>query len=62
MDRIEYAGAQHDPLAALLFAAPTRVDHLYVHGDPIVSDGELVTADVEVLVQDHNRLAALLST
>ncbi|NND03703.1 MAG: 8-oxoguanine deaminase [Acidimicrobiia bacterium] len=61
MDRLEYAGAHHDPLAALLFAAPTRVDHVYVHGNAVVSNGELATADVDEIVQEHNRLAAELS-
>jgi cytosine/adenosine deaminase-related metal-dependent hydrolase len=60
LDRLEYAGAQSDPVAALLFAAPTRVDHTYVHGKAVVSDGELVTADVESIVREHNRLAKAL--
>jgi cytosine/adenosine deaminase-related metal-dependent hydrolase len=60
LERIEYAGAQADPVAALLFAAPTRVDYTYVHGRPVVHQGELVTADVAELVADHNRLAAQL--
>jgi len=58
LDRLEYAGAQSDPVAALLFAAPTKVDHTYVHGKAVVSNGELATADVETIVRDHNRLAA----
>jgi len=62
MDRIEYTGAQHDPVAALLFAAPTNVDHVYVHGKPVVRNAELVTADVTEIVIEHNRLAAVLST
>lgn len=60
LDRLEYAGAQTDPVAALLFAAPTRVDYTYVHGRPIVHKAELVTADVGELVATHNRLAAEL--
>jgi len=62
MDRIEYAGAQVDPVAALLFAAPARVDFTYVHGRPIVARGELVTAEVAELVEEHNRLASALLT
>jgi cytosine/adenosine deaminase-related metal-dependent hydrolase len=60
LDKIEYAGAQSDPVAALLFAAPTRVDHTYVHGNPVVSNGELVTADITEITRTHNRLAAQL--
>ncbi|MCP3977523.1 MAG: 8-oxoguanine deaminase [bacterium] len=57
MNRLEYAGAQSDPVAALLFAAPTRVDYTYVHGKAVVAGGELVTADVSEIVREHNRLA-----
>ncbi len=53
LDRLEYAGTQHDPLAAVVFAAPVHVDHTYVHGRPVVSDGELVTADVGDLIEAH---------
>jgi len=60
LDKLEYAGAQSDPVAALLFAAPTRVDHSYVHGEPVVVNGTLVTLDVEEAVQEHNRLAKAL--
>lgn len=60
LDRIEYAGALHDPVAALLLAAPVRVDHTYVHGRPVVSHGELVTADLPVLIERHNAAARRL--
>lgn len=60
VDRLEYAGAGHDPVAALVFGSPARVDHTYVHGKAVVSDGALVTADVDEIVRDHNRLAAQL--
>ena len=53
LDRLEYAGTGHDPLAAVVFAAPVHVDHTYVHGRPGVSYGELVTADVGRLIEDH---------
>jgi cytosine/adenosine deaminase-related metal-dependent hydrolase len=56
-DRIEYAGALHDPVAAVLFAAPVTVDVTYVHGRPVVVDGEVVTVDVEDLVTRHNAAA-----
>lgn len=58
--RVGYAGALHDPVAATVFCAPGRVDHVYVHGRAVVRDGELVTLDVSRLVDDHNRAAAEL--
>lgn len=60
LDRLEYAGAQTDPVAALLFAAPTRVDYTYVHGRPVVAGRQLVTAEEPSLVREHNRLARSL--
>ncbi len=60
MDRIEYAGALHDPLAALLFAAPTNVDHNYVQGRAVVKDGNLTGVDLSGLIERHNRAAAEL--
>lgn len=57
VDRIEYAGGLHDPVAAVLFAAPVTVDVNYVHGRPVVVDGTLVTVDVDDLVARHNAAA-----
>ncbi len=48
--RLELAGS-HDPVAALAFCAMTRVDHSWVHGNPIVREGRLVTVDLEDLIQ-----------
>lgn len=61
MDRLEYSGAQHDPVAALVFAAPARVDHTYVHGKAVVSDGELVGVDLGKLVEQHTKAALALT-
>lgn len=60
LERLDYAGALHDPLAALLFAQPGRVDWNVVHGRVIVQDGQLLTVDVPGLVERHNRAAKRL--
>lgn len=60
VDRIGYAGALHDPVAALLFAAPVAVDHTYVHGRPVVSRGHLVGVEPESLIERHNAAAKRL--
>ena len=57
LDRIEYAGGQHDPVAAVLFAAPVAVDHTYIHGKPVVKDRELVTAELPLIIERHNNAA-----
>jgi cytosine/adenosine deaminase-related metal-dependent hydrolase len=57
LDRLDYAGALHDPLAALVFCAPVKADHTVVGGKFIVKDGQLQTLDLPKLVENHNRAA-----
>ncbi len=57
LNRLAYAGALHDPVAAVLFCAPQTVDYSVVHGRVIVRDGRLTTVDTGPLVERHNRLA-----
>lgn len=57
---IAHAGALHDPLAALLFAAPAGVRHSIIDGRPVVRDGVLLPVDTGRLVEAHNRLARQL--
>ena len=60
LDRIGYAGALHDPVAAVVFCAPVTVDHTYVHGKAVVSGGVLVTLEAQPLVERHNTAATRL--
>jgi 8-oxoguanine deaminase len=55
------AGAQHDPLAALLFCQVPRVQHSIVGGRVVVRDGQLTTVDLPRVIERHNRLAAQLA-
>jgi cytosine/adenosine deaminase-related metal-dependent hydrolase len=57
LNRLEYAGAWHDPVAGLLFASPTRVDLTYVHGKAVVKHGELTGVDLPEVVARHNAAA-----
>jgi len=52
-----YAGALHDPVAAVLLCAPVPVACTYVHGRPIVREGRLATIDLPPVLEDHNRIA-----
>ncbi len=61
MNRIEYAGAQHDLVAALLFCAPTRTRHTMVNGRLVVRDGQLTSLDCAALVRDQQRNARVLT-
>ncbi len=60
LDRLDYAGALHDPVAAALFCHPLRADHTLVGGRSIVRDGQLVPLDEHDLAQRHNQAAARL--
>lgn len=60
LNKIDYAGAIHDPVAATVFCAPVKVDHTIVGGKFVVKDGEMVNLEVGKLVEEHNRLAVEL--
>jgi cytosine/adenosine deaminase-related metal-dependent hydrolase len=57
---LNHAGALHDPLAALLFAAPSTAALSIINGRTVVRDGQVQTADLGPLIERHNRLAAQL--
>jgi 8-oxoguanine deaminase len=60
LNRLDYAGALLDPVAAVVFCHPVRVDFTYVGGRPVVQEGQLVTIDEYALVDKHNRAARRL--
>ena len=60
LNRIEYAGALHDPVAAVMLAAPVNVDFNYVAGQAVVANGQLVGTELGPLIERHNRLAGQL--
>ena len=60
LNRLDFAGALHDPLAALVFCAPTKADFTVVGGRFIVRDGNLETIDMHKLVESHNLAARRL--
>ncbi len=57
LDRVEYAGALHDPVAALVFCATPRVDLSVIDGRVVVEDGQLSTIDLPPVIERHNRIA-----
>ena len=60
LNRVEYAGALHDPLAALLFCAPRGVDFSMINGRIVVEGGRLTTIDTRRVVEHHNALSQAL--
>lgn len=61
LNKLEYAGGLHDPVAAMVFCSPQHVDWNVVHGKTIVRNGELVGVDLPRLVEKHNQAAARLT-
>jgi len=61
LDALELAGgAVHDPVAALVFCQPPRVDLSVVNGRVVVEDGELTTIELPPLIERHNAIARAL--
>jgi cytosine/adenosine deaminase-related metal-dependent hydrolase len=60
LDSVGFAGAQLDPLAALLFCASVQADFTVINGRVVVQDGQLLTQDLPVLVEKHNALSRRL--
>ncbi|HET90134.1 MAG TPA: 8-oxoguanine deaminase [Chloroflexi bacterium] len=60
LNRLAYAGALHDPLAALVFCAPQHVDLSIINGRPVVEDGHLLTVELGPVIERHNRIARRL--
>ena len=60
LNRIEFAGAQHDPVSAVVFCHPLNVDYNYVHGKPIVAEGKFLSLEIEDLIAKHNKAAQQL--
>lgn len=62
LDRLAYAGALHDPLAALVFCAPQQVDFSVINGRIVIQDGRLLTVELEPLIERHNQISRALIT
>lgn len=60
LNRLDYAGALHDPVAAVLFCTPQKVDYTVVAGKMIVKEAQLTTIDVKKQIEKHNRAAKKL--
>jgi len=58
---IDYAGAAvHDPVAALIFCTPQKVDFAMVNGRLLVEDGQVLGVDLPQLAERHNQAARQL--
>jgi 8-oxoguanine deaminase len=57
LDQIGFAGAMHDPVAALVFCTPANVDCSIINGRVVVRDGQCTTVELGVILERHNKLA-----
>lgn len=58
LDRLELAGAQHDPLAALIFTALlSPVDYVIVNGNIVVKNGSLTSCNEKLLIEKQQRIS-----
>ena len=61
LDRVDFAGAMHDPAAAILYCGSgIRADYTIVAGRVLVEGGRLVGIDEERLFHRANEIAARL--
>lgn len=60
LNRLDFAGGLHDPVSAVVFCQPVKVDHTVVGGKFIVKEGQLVTVDEHKLAEKHNGAAKRL--
>ncbi len=58
---IGFAGAGHDPVAALVFCAPASASFSMIDGRVVLRDGKFVDLDLPRMLERHNRLAETLT-
>ena len=56
VEGLGFAGAEADPVAAVLLCAPRRVRHLIVEGRPVVREGRLVNVDEDAIAAEGSRV------
>lgn len=60
LNRLDYCGALHDPVAATVFCTPLKVDYNIIGGEIIVKKGEIQTLDIKAHTIKHNMTAKKL--
>jgi len=61
LNKLEFAGALHDPVAALVFCQSVNVDWSFVQGKAVVRQGKLTGLDLPRHIEAHNRAAKRLA-
>ena len=53
-----FAGASADPVEAWLRCGPTAPSHTIVNGRPVVADGQLVSREIQPMLDQHAKISA----
>lgn len=61
LKQIGFAGALHDPVAALVFCTPSNAAYSIINGKVVIRDGMLTTVVSGSLREHHNQLAMALA-
>ena len=61
LKQIGYAGAWHDPVAALVFCTPSDVAYSIINGRVVVREGQITSIDLPRVLEKHNHLAHQLA-
>lgn len=60
LNKIEFAGTQEDPLAALLFCQPTPVNYSVINGKVIIDQGVFTSLDLPLILEQHQQISTQL--
>ena len=60
LSQIQFAGANHDYVAALIFCGVPKVDYSFVNGELRVDKGEVVGVDIGQVIAKQNEMALKL--
>jgi cytosine/adenosine deaminase-related metal-dependent hydrolase len=58
---VDFAGALHDPVAAIVFCSPQKARYTVINGKVVVENGRVVPVDMAPIIEQHNRLAFQLA-
>ena len=61
LNQLAFAGAWHDPVAALIFCTSVNVAYNVINGKVVVKEGQLTTLELEPLIERHNQIALALA-
>lgn len=60
LDRVNLAGADADPLAALVFCAPSTVYYSVINGKVVIREGHFAPVELPPLIAKHRQLSRTL--